>query len=60
MSAGVLAVTFRSLGKSGREWVEHFDLGSEEANAHAAVTVAWKNNAAVISSAARANGGRQS
>ena len=48
----VLAVTFRSLGKSGREWVAHFDLGSDYENELAALGVAWKMHASIIDSAA--------
>jgi len=54
MSAAVdvLAVTFRSLGKSRREWVAHFDLGDALENSLAAARVAWKTRAEILSVAA--------
>ncbi len=50
----VLAVTFRSIGKSRREWVAHFDLGDALENSLAAAKVAWKTRAEILSVAALA------
>lgn len=45
-----MRVTFRSYGKSRRQWDATFDLGSDEANGIAALQVAWKMNAEILRS----------
>lgn len=47
----MIEVTFRSKNRSGRVWVARFDMGSDHENALAALTVAFKHNAAIIGSA---------
>lgn len=41
-------VTFQSRGRSGRIWLARFECGSAAANHRAAVEVAWKMNARII------------
>lgn len=49
-----LEVTFKSRGRSAREWTARFEFGSEHANSLAALEEAWKLNAAIIASQAAA------
>jgi len=43
-----LKVTFKSNGKSGREWTAVIDLGSKIENAIKASKIAWQHNAKII------------